>query len=160
MAEFVPDESAQRAWRDFLHHRRGEPSDPPPIRPLIFKGRSSADAVVEIRRDRSGELGVEVDCRLVERLSAEQAPLAVGAAAVFRLDGVDFRESFDAQPGAVRALRDFCASPSNPAWGHASELLADGLIDVTFGLTAPGRRALDARGERQSEIVVEHDSLW
>jgi hypothetical protein len=145
LAAYVPDESVRGAWRNYLRHRGAEPSGPPAIRPLVFKGRSEIGSVVEIRRDRAGELAVEVDDRLVERLLAERAPMAVGQGpAVIQLDGVEFRETFDVQVGALRALRDFCASGGDPPWEHASELLADGLIDVNLGLTARGRRALAA----------------
>jgi len=145
LAAYVPDELMQQEWRDYLHHRGGEPSSPTAIRLLVFKGRSSANSMVEIRRDRSGELAVDVDGRLVERLPAEQAPLAVERAAVFELDDVEFRETFDVPPAAAQALREFCASGGKPPWEHASELLSDGLIDLTFGLTARGRRALATR---------------
>jgi hypothetical protein len=86
-----------------------------------------------------------VDDQLVERLWPGHTPLASGRPAVFRLDGVEFHETFDAKPNALLALRSFRASGGRPPWDHASELLADGLIDVNFGLTERGRRALAAR---------------
>ena len=144
LAEHVPEESLRRAWRDFLHHRGGEPSGPPAIRPVVFKGRSDAGSVVEVRRDRSGELAVEVDGQLVERLDVRLVPITQGGPAVFRLDGAEFREVFDAGLVALRALGDFRASGGDPPWEHASALLADGLIDADFALTARGRRALAA----------------
>lgn len=106
LAEYVPDEDTRGAWRDFLHHGGGEPSGPPSIRPVVFKGRSEAGSVLEARRDPSGELLVEVDGRLVERLEGPTIP------------------------GGDRP------------WERGSALLADGLIDVDFALTARGRRAL------------------
>ena len=60
-------------------------------------------------------------------------------------DQTEFREQFDGGPGALRALRRFRASDGDPPWEHASALLSDGLIDVDFGLTARGRRALAQR---------------
>jgi len=143
LVEYVPDERLQRAWREFLDHRGSEPSGPPAIRPMVFKGRSEAGSVVEARRDRSGELAVEVDGRLLERLPAGVTPIAQGHPAVLRLDGAEFLEVFDTKPGALQALRDFRASGGAPPWEQASALLADGLIDLDFGLTARGRRALD-----------------
>jgi hypothetical protein len=145
LAEYVPDESTRRTWRDFLHHRGGEPSGPPAIRPVVFKGRSEAVSVLEARGDPSGQLVVKVDGRLVERLEGPTTPISQGRAAVFRLDGTEFREEFDAEPAALRALRRFCASGGDPPWEHASALLADGLIDVDFALTARGRRGLAQR---------------
>jgi hypothetical protein len=147
LAEYVPEESIPVAWRDFLHHRGGEPFGPPAIRPVVFKGRSEAGSIVEIRRERSGELSVEVDGALVERLEARSLPIGEEHPAVFRLDGAEFREVFDAKPGALRALRRFRAGSGDPPWEHASALLADGLVDLDFALTPRGRRALArARG--------------
>jgi hypothetical protein len=142
LAGYVPDETARAAWRAFLHHRGGEPPGPPAIKPIVFKGRSDSGSVLETRRDPSGELAVEVDGRLVERLPVQAIPIADGRPAVVRLDGTEFREVFDAEPSALRALQDFRASGGDPPWKHASALLADGLIDPDFALTARGRRAL------------------
>ncbi|MGZ4186667.1 MAG: hypothetical protein ACXVFA_14925 [Solirubrobacteraceae bacterium] len=142
LAEYVPDDTARAAWRAFLHHRGGEPSGPAAIKPIVFKGRSDAGSVLETRLDPSGELAVEVDGKLVERLPAQTIPIAEGRPAVFRLDGTPFREVFDAAPSALRALRDFRASGGDPPWQHTSALLSDGLIDPDFALTARGRRAL------------------
>jgi len=145
LAEYVPEETVRVAWRGFLHHRGAEPAGPPAISVLVFKGRSETGSVAAIRRDRAGELAVEVDGRLVERLPAQHAPVAEGRRTVFRLDGVEFIELFDARSAALRALDAFCASGGRPPWEHASELLADGVIDVNFGLTPRGRRALAER---------------
>jgi hypothetical protein len=145
LAEYVPDENTRGAWRDFLHHRGGEPSGPPAIRPVVFKGRSDVGSVLEARPDPSGELVVEVDGQLVERLEAPTIRTGKRRPAVFTHDGTDFPEEFDAGPGALRALRRFRASGGDPPWEHASALLSDGLIDADFALTARGRRALAQR---------------
>ncbi len=147
LAVYIPDEALRVDWRGFLHHRAPEPPGPPPIRGLVFKGRSDAGSVVELRRERSGDLAVEVDGRLVERRPTARAPITEGRGSIFRLDGASFREVFDAPPAALEALHDFQATGGSPPWEHASELLADGLIDVNFGLTARGRRALAARAK-------------
>jgi hypothetical protein len=118
----------------------GEPSGPRAIRSLVFKGRSDAGSVLEARRDRSGELAV--DGRLLKRLEGHGIPITETHPAVFRLDGAEFREVFNADPDALRALRDFRAAGGDPPWEHATDLLADGLVDVDFALTARGRRAL------------------
>jgi len=145
LAEYVSDESTRGAWRDFLHHRGGEPSGPAAIRPVLFKGRSEVGSVLEARGDPSGELDVEVDGQLVERLKGPTIPIGEGRPAVFRVDRIEFREEFDAEPAALRALRRFRASGGDPPWEYTSALLADGLIDVDFALTARGRRALTQR---------------
>jgi hypothetical protein len=144
LAEYVSQESVRRAWRDFLHHRGGEPPGPPPIRPVLFRGRSEAGSVVELRLEDSGELAIEVDGRLVERRPGRHTPIAGRGPAVFRLDGAEFREQFHVPSAALRALRVFRASGGDPPWEYASSLLSDGLIDTNFGLTARGRRALGA----------------
>jgi hypothetical protein len=144
LAEYVAEESLRRVWREFLHHRGGEPPGPPAIRPVVFKGRSDVGSILEARRDRPGELALEVDGQLVERLDDRVIPMTEGRPAVFRLDGAEYREVFDAGSAALRALRDYRESGGDPPWEQASALLADGLIDVDFALTARGRRALAA----------------
>jgi hypothetical protein len=108
---------------------------------LVYKGRSEAGSIIEVRSERSGGLAVEVDGAVVQRLDAEQVPIARRRPAVFRLDGVELRETFDADPDALRALNDFLSSGGTPPWQHTAALLADGLIDVNFSLTPRGRRA-------------------
>jgi hypothetical protein len=149
LAEYVPDESTRGAWRDFLHHRGGEPPGPPPIKPVLFRGRSEAGSEIEIRGDESGELAVEVDGRLVERLAGRRVPIDTGRPS-FRLDGTEFREQFGVSRAALAALRNFRALSGDPPWEHASSLLADGLIDVDLGLTERGRRALAPRARPRS----------
>jgi hypothetical protein len=144
LTEYVSDEDTRRAWRDFLHHRGGEPPGPPALSPVLFRGRSEAGSVIEIRRDAAGELAIELDGRLAERRDTRQAPVGGKRPAVFRLDRADFREHFQVAPAALEALREFRASGGEPPWEHASSLLSDGLVDVDFGLTARGRRALAA----------------
>jgi hypothetical protein len=144
LAEYVHDESLRRVWHEFLHHRGGEPPGPPAISPVVFKGRSDPGSILEARRDRPGELALEVDRQLLERLDDRLIPITEGRPAVFRLDGAEYREVFDAGPAALRALRDYRESGGDPPWEHTCALLADGLIDVDFALTARGRRALAA----------------
>ncbi len=76
----------------------------------LFKGRSGDGSVLEVRRDRSGELVVEVDGQVVERLEGHGVSITENHAAVFWLDGTEFREVFDANRSALGALRNFCAS--------------------------------------------------
>jgi hypothetical protein len=111
---------------------------------VVFKRRSDAGSVIEVRRDRSRELAIEVDGQLVERFDGRAVPITQGGVAAFRLDGTEFREVFGAGLAALRALRDFGTSGGDPPWEHASALLADGLIGADFALTARGRRALAA----------------
>ena len=48
----------------------------------------------------------------------------------------------DEQVECLLALGEFLARGESPPWEYASELLADGLIDVHFALTPRGHRAL------------------
>ena len=147
LEEWVPDTELRDEWRAYLHNRRPEPSGPPAIRPLLFQGRSDAGSIVEIRR-KGDEVEVEVDGALVERIAGEKDFLVDRPGFRFRVNGTEFEETFSASSAAVRALAEFRDRGGTPPWEHASELLADGLIDVHFDLTPRGRRAL-ARFERE-----------
>lgn len=141
LADWVPEPDLQTAWRAFLHRKGPEPSGPSTIRRLVFQGISEAGSVVEIRR-RGEELEVEVDGSLFERFGAERE-FSGQAVSRYRLEGVEVRETFGADPSALKALADFYEQEgSHPPWQHAAELLRDGLIDVHFDLTPRGRRAL------------------
>jgi hypothetical protein len=143
LEEWVPDEEVRQAWRDYLHHRRPEPDEPAAIRPLLFRGVSEVSgSVAEIRRKKGEELEVAVDGSLVERIVAEKDFAVVGPPVRFRLNDNEFAETFSASPEALGALADFVEVGGRPPWEQASELLADGLIDVHFALTPRGRRAL------------------
>ena len=142
LEEWVPDPELQEEWREYLRNRRPEPSGPPTIRPLVFQGRAEASgSIVEVRR-KGDELQVEVDGSPLERVAAEKDLSVPTPALRFRLDGMEFEETFNASPEALRALADFLDQGGSPPWQHASELLTDGLIDIHFDLTPRGRRAL------------------
>jgi hypothetical protein len=142
LEEWVPEPELHAAWRAYLHHRGPEPSGPSAIRPLVFRGRSEAGSLVEIR-GKGDDLNVEVDGALVERIAGEK-DFAVDRPVVrFRLEGVEVHETFAASPAAHEALAAFRDEGGPPPWEHASELLVDGLIDVHFDLTPRGRRALE-----------------
>jgi hypothetical protein len=141
LEEWVSDEELRNEWRAYLHNHRSDPSGPPAIRPLAFQGRSDAGSIAEIRR-KDDELEVEVDGALVERIVGDKDFSVDRPVFRFRLNGTEFEETFSASPAALRALADFRDQGSPPPWEHASELLADGLIDVHFDLTPRGRRAV------------------
>jgi hypothetical protein len=145
--EWVQDPALRDEWREYLHTHVPEPSEPPSIRPLVFRGGSEVSgSVVEIRREND-DFEVWVDGTLVERIGAEK-DFAVGTPGVrFRLDGNEFEETFNASPEALRALIDYLGEEDTPPpWEYAAELLADGLIDVHFDLTPRGKRALAGAG--------------
>ncbi len=141
LEEWVADPELRDAWRAHLHNRAPTPDEPAAIRPLVFQGRSDdTGSVVQIRRGDG--LEVSVDGSLVERVVGDKDFGVDVPSARFRLNGTVFLETFNASPAALEALREFTESADMPPWDYASELLADGLIDVHFDLTPRGRRAL------------------
>jgi hypothetical protein len=142
LEEWVPDEELRNAWREHLHNRAPAPDGPPAIRPLVYRGYAEVTgSVVEIR-GKGDELQVTVDGALVERIAGEKDFSVVGAPVRYKLNDVEFTETFEASPEAIAALEDFLDNEGSPSWEYSSELLADGLIDVHFALTPRGRRAL------------------
>ncbi len=142
LEEWVPEEELREAWRAYLDHHGPEPDGPPAIQPVVFRGRSDvAGSIVEIRGS-GDELRVEVDGTLVERVAAEKDFASPEGAVTFRLNDNEFEEIFDVSDEALQALAEFLERGESPPWEHASELLADGLIDVHFALTPRGHRAL------------------
>jgi len=142
LEEWVPDEELRRAWTEYLHYDAPIPAGPSAIRPLVFYGVTGAGSVVEVRGRKDEELEVWVDGSLLERIDADKDLLGVTSPAVLRFDGFEAEERFTASPGAIEALADFLDDGKPPPWDHASELLADGLIDIHFAVTPRGRRAL------------------
>lgn len=142
LVEWVPEEDLRRAWWEHLHHRAPEPPGPAPIQPLVFRGVSEAGSIVEIRGRKGEELEVWVDGALLERIAGEKDFASTAPGLRFPLNGTEVNETFAARPEALQALLDFLDDGKSPPWEYASELLADGLVDVHFALTPRGRRAL------------------
>jgi len=143
LEEWVPE--LREAWLEYLKSRTAEPEGPSPIQPVAFKRvREASGSVAEVR-GRDDDAQVWVDGTLVERVVARKDFTQELSPAVFRADGMEFVELFDASPEALAALDEYRRSAGEPPWEHASELLADGLIDVHFELTPRGRRALAQR---------------
>jgi hypothetical protein len=149
LEEWVPDESLREEWQEYLHNHVAQPAEPEGIEPLVFRGRNEAGSTVEVRGARD-EFGVWVDGTLQERIGAEKDLSVSSPALRFRWSGQEIEETFTASPEALRALADYRADPERvpPPWDYASELLADGLIDVHFDLTARGRRAVEREAPR------------
>jgi hypothetical protein len=145
LEEWVPEEDLRDAWHRYLDYHGALPSGPPPIRPLVFYGRSEANSVVVVRGKRGDEFTVEIDGSLVERIAAEKDFAIPDPAHRFRIDGIDYKELFNSSPEALDALADFLADGGAPPWDYALELLGDGLIDTHVALTPRGRRALARR---------------
>lgn len=142
LEEWVPEEELRRAWLDHLEGRAPEPSEPPAIRPVVFRGITEAGSLVEVTGHKGKELEVWVDGTLTERVDAGKDLSSVTPPLVFRADGIEAHETFTASAEALDALADFLDDGKQPPWDYAAELLSDGLIDVHFALTPRGRRAL------------------
>ena len=107
---------------------------------------ADAGSVVEVRGTKDEELEVHVDGALTERVAAGKDLFSVRPPLSFRVDGIEAHETFTASAEALDALADFLDHDgAPPPWDHASELLADGLIDAHFAVTPRGRRALASR---------------
>jgi hypothetical protein len=145
LEEWIPDDDLRNEWHAHIDNREPEPERPGSIEPLVFEGRSEVSgSIVEIR-GRPDELRVEVDGSLVERVVAGKDFSVTTPPARFRLNDNVFEEMFSASRDALDGLASFVDSDGPPPWEHASELLADGLIDSHFDLTPRGRRALALR---------------
>jgi hypothetical protein len=138
--EWVDDEDLRERWLDHLHTRTPAPDGPRAIAPLVFRGENDAGSTAEVRRG-NGDLDLYVDGSMLERIEAPELA-SHDAGLILHVDGFAFRETFAASPAALDALAAFVAGGEQPPWEHASELLAEGLIDVHFDLTPRGRRAL------------------
>jgi hypothetical protein len=143
--EWIPDEALREEWRLHLHNREAAPDGPGSIEPLVFLGVSEVSGSTVAIRGRPDDLRVEVDGTLAERIVAGKDFAAVVPPVHFRLNDNTFEETFSAPGDALDALASFLDEGGTPPWEHASELLADGLIDVHFDLTPRGRRALALR---------------
>ena len=145
LEEWVPDEELREEWREYIHGRRPEPDEPDPIEPLAFHGLTDAGSVVQVR-GKADEYQVWVDGSLQERIAARKDLSVDKPVLHFRLDGKEIAETFNASEDALSALAAYREDRDvSPPWEYASELLADGLIDVHFDLTARGKRAIATR---------------
>jgi hypothetical protein len=142
--EWIEDEALRGSWREHLHNRAPKPDGPEPVHPVVFRGVTEAGSDVEVREMRGEELEVRIDGALVERVAAEEDFASTMSPLHVRLDGLRAEETFTATAEALNALRNFLQGDEPPPWDFASELLADGLIDVQFALTPRGRRALES----------------
>ena len=140
--EWVDDEDLREAWLEHLHNRAPEPDGPEAVRPLVFRGVTEAGSDVEVRERTDQELEVWIDGALVERVAAQEDFASTARPLQVRLDGFRAEETFSASREALAALATFVEGGESPPWEFASELLADGLVDVHFALTPRGRRAL------------------
>ena len=147
LREWVPDEQTRALWR--AHLREGAPApkrSPARGQGVVFRGRSSQGTDVEVCERADGDYEVRVGGTSVERIFAGDDFASETAGLTLHVAGQAFSEVFATPSSAIAALRAFVERPSGePPWAHAGPLLADGLIDHEFSLTARGRRALGTR---------------
>jgi len=140
LVEWTTDEALRATWRSFLRGRAPAPDEPRMAQPPLFKGRTDAGTIVEIRPVSDG-YDISIDGARSDHTSVPwhldpdaRGPVLIGEHAC--------DETFDAPPEAVAALTEFLAARGEPPWRWARELLEDGLIDPAFALTPRGRRCL------------------
>ncbi|HEX9378182.1 MAG TPA: hypothetical protein VF872_01205 [Gaiellaceae bacterium] len=142
LEEWVADEVLREQWREYIRNRRRGPDEPAGIEPLAFQGVDDAGSVVQVR-GKADEYGVWVDGSLQERIAARKDLSVDKPVLHFRWDGKEIAETFNASEETLNALAAYRDdSDVSPPWEYASELLADGLIDVHFDLTPRGKRAI------------------
>src|SRR5678816_559689 len=141
LGEWVSDESLRAHWREFLHGGAAAPTAPRLPPPPLFKGRTVAGAMIEIRPASDG-YDVIVDGARVDHNNVPwhldpdmRGPVQIGDHAC--------EETFDAPDFTVRALATFCADHGAFPWQWARELLEDGLIDADLAITSRGKRCLE-----------------
>jgi hypothetical protein len=145
LEEWIVDDELRGQWRAYIDSKRPEPEEPTAIRPLVFEGVSEVSGSLVQITGPPDDLRVEVDGTLVERITAGKDFAVHTPPARFRLNDNSFEEIFSASSEALDALASFLEGGESPPWDHASELLADGIIDVHFALTPRGHRALATR---------------
>jgi len=96
---------------------------------------------VDVFETQGGEWEYIIDGAVAERRKAGKS-----TEATVRLGGQTFQETFDAPAEALEVLRTYIAEqPSGgPPWEWASELFANGLIDMNFSLTKRGQRFIQS----------------
>lgn len=145
LEEWIADEELRAQWRAHIDSKQPEPDEPAAIRPVVFEGVSEVSGSIVQITGPPDDLRVEVDGTLVERVVAGKDFAIRTPPARFHLNDNVFEEIFTVSSEALAALQSFLDGGGSPPWDHASELLADGIIDVHFDLTPRGHRALALR---------------
>ncbi|MEP7225521.1 MAG: hypothetical protein ABI783_11270, partial [Actinomycetota bacterium] len=140
LAEAPVEEGDRRRWRGRL--REGTAAEPTELRPLLFRGRSDSGSELRLTPAPDGTVNVLVDGSHVAVLDAANELTGTEPDFVFAFDDLRFRETFGAPRASLADLRDSVTTGRRPRPAYMRELIADGLIDRTLGLTERGRRAL------------------
>lgn len=130
----------RRRWRRTLRAKAAPV--PPDAQPLLFRGRSGSGSEARLTAGSGGTVEVRIDGALAAVLDDADELTETLPGFAFDLDGVEFRETFDASPPALADLRASVENGRSPRSAYVRELIADGLVDRALGLTPRGRRAL------------------
>ncbi len=142
LEHWVSDEAAREAWHEHFYRGGAEPTDDLARNPPVFVGRSGAGSELRIVPGANREHDVTIDGVRVDRTPST---LSIPMQGTVHIQDQDWREVSLAPSAAVNALRSYCATANGtPPWQWARALFEDGLIDVNFGLTARGRRIVNA----------------
>jgi protein required for attachment to host cells len=141
LGQWVTEPGLRERWREFLRGGGTAPDAPRLRPPPLFKGRTDAGAVVELRPASAG-YALFIDGARVDH---DETPWHLEPDMRGRVQIGDHAcdESFDASQAAVRSLGEFLSGRASPPWQWARELIEDGLIDTELALTPRGRRCLD-----------------
>jgi hypothetical protein len=156
LQHWVGDDAPLRtAWDDHFYHFAPRPEGPQVPSPPLFKGVDAMGRRLEVHRRAHRGYTLIIDGKSVRRLGE---PLTIGERRLISLssDGSEFFELFDSSEAAQEALMSHVDTPVEaPPWHFLRELYGDGIVDPNFGLTARGRRLIEAKrssepGERVS----------
>lgn len=111
-------------------------------RPVVFRGRSDAGDELTVTAGARDTFDARVGGTSVAVLDGVAELDRTTPDLVFGLDGVGYRETFASSPAARAGLRTAVEAGRTPEAGDVRELIEDGLLDRTLGLTPRGRRAL------------------
>ncbi len=142
LAEAPVSDTDRRRWRDRLPHALPAPASPVALRPLLFSGRSESGSELRLAAGPGGTVEALVDGVAVALLDDADELTGTTPGFVFALDDQEFRETFGASPSCLADLRDAVETGRRPRRAHHRQLVEDGLVDRTLGLTPRGRRAL------------------
>lgn len=140
LGHWFRDEATRAQWREHLYRAAPEPAPVHDV-PRLYRGRSESGSVVDVFETPTGEWEYLVDGAVAERRTAGKS-----TEATVRLGGQTFQEAFDTPAEVLQMLRTYVAEqPSGgPPWESASQLFADGLIDMNFSLTERGQRFIQS----------------
>jgi ribosome-associated translation inhibitor RaiA len=132
----------RRRWRNALRGSGSMPAVHAAVRPVLYRGRSAAGSELLLLPMPDGTLEAVVDGASTEVLDCADELERTEPGLVFELEGTAFDETFVAPQSTLEELREAIAGGRAPLRENLRELIEDGLLDGTLGLTTRGRRAL------------------